>query len=102
MGDAADGIVSGMERYAKPEPVNLGSSEEIKVRDLVCAIKRLVGYRGEVVWDASKPDGQPRRKLDTSRAKAEFGFEASVPLPEGLKRTIEWYESTLVSPVRTR
>ena len=93
MGDAAEGIVSAMERYAKPDPVNLGSSEEIKVRDLVYAIKRLVGYQGEVVWDASKPDGQPRRKLDTSRAKAEFGFEASVPLSEGLGRTIEWYES---------
>ena len=102
VGDAAEGIVSAMERYAKPDPVNLGSSEELKVRDLVRAIKRLVGYQGEVVWDASKPDGQPRRKLDTSRAKAEFGFEASVPLSEGLKRTIEWYESTLVSPVRTR
>lgn len=102
VGDAAQGIVSAMERYAKPDPVNLGSSEEIKVRDLVYAIKHLVRYQGEVVWDASKPDGQPRRKLDTSRAKAEFGFEASVPLSEGLKRTIEWYESTLVSPVRTR
>lgn len=102
VGDAAEGIVSAMERYAKPDPVNLGSSEELKVRDLVRAIKRLVGYQGEVVWDASKPDGQPRRKLDTSRAKAEFGFEASVPLSEGLKRTIEWYESTLVSPVRVR
>ena len=102
VGDAAEGIVSAMERYAKPDPVNLGSSEEIKVRDLVYAIKHLVGYQGAVVWDASKPDGQPRRKLDTGRAKAEFGFEASVPLSEGLKRTIEWYESTLISPARTR
>ena len=66
MGDAAEGIVSAMERYAKPDPVNLGSSGEINVRDLMCAIKHLVGCQGEVVWDASKPDGQPRRKLGTN------------------------------------
>lgn len=97
MGDAAEGIVLAMERYAKPDPVNLDSSEEIKVRDLVYAIKQLVGCQREGVWDASTPNGQPRRKLDTRRANAEFGFEASVPLSQGLKRTVEWYERTLVS-----
>ena len=97
VGDAAEGIVAATERYEKPAPVNLGSSEEITVRDLIYLIKELTGYQGEVVWDTSKPDGQPRRKLDTSRAKAEFGFESSVSLSEGLKRTIEWYESSLVT-----
>ena len=102
VGDAAKGIVAATECYEKPAPVNLGSSEEIKVRDLIYLIKDLTDYQGEVVWDPSKPDGQPRRKLDTSRAKSEFDFEASVPLSEGLKRTIEWYESSLATPVKAR
>ena len=102
VGDAAEGIVAATERYDKPAPVNLGSSEEITVRDLIYLIKDLTGYQGEVVWDRTKPDGQPRRKLDTSRAKAEFDFESSVPLSEGLKRTIEWYASSLATPASAR
>jgi GDP-L-fucose synthase len=90
--DAAEGILLAAERYNKPEPVNLGSGEEIKVKDLVYLIKDLVGFEGEVEWDRSKPDGQPRRRLDTTKAKEEFGFQAQVSLKEGLKRTIDWYE----------
>jgi len=89
--DAAEGIVLATERYNKPEPVNLGSGEEIKIRDLVYLIKELTGFEGEVGWDTSKPNGQPRRKLDISKAKEEFRFEAEVDFKEGLKRTIEWY-----------
>ena len=102
VGDAAEGIVAATERYESPAPVNLGSSEEITVRDLIYLIKDLTGYQGEVVWDPSKPNGQPRRKLDTSRAKAEFGFESSVPLSQGLRRTIEWYESSLATATSAR
>ena len=89
--DAAEGIVLATERYNKPAPVNLGAGKEIKVKDLVYLIKELVGFQGEVEWDTSKPDGQPRRKLDTSRAKEEFGFEAKVAFRDGLEQTIEWY-----------
>jgi GDP-L-fucose synthase len=89
--DAAEGIVIATERYNKPEPVNLGAGQEIKVKDLVYLVKDLVGFEGEVVWDTSKPDGQPRRRLDTSRAKQEFNFEAQVQLKEGLRRTLAWY-----------
>ena len=91
--DAAEGIVLATERYDKPNPVNLGAGQEIKVKDLVYLIKELVGFQGEIEWDASQPDGQPRRQLDTSRAKAEFGFEAKVAFRKGLKKTIEWYEN---------
>ena len=90
--DAAEGIVLATERYNKPEPVNLGAGEEIKIKDLVYLIKELVGFEGEVEWDTSKPDGQPRRRLDTSRAKREFGFEAKVSLEEGLSKAVDWYE----------
>ena len=90
--DAAEGIVLASERFNKPEPVNLGSGEETRIRDLVPLIAELVGYDGEVKWDSSKPDGQPRRMLDTTRASEEFGFHAKVGLREGLMRTIEWYE----------
>ena len=93
--DAADGIVSATELYDSPDPVNLGAGEEIKIRDVVYLIKDLVGFEGNVVWDASRPDGQPRRKLDTSRAKSEFGFEASMSLKEGLKRTIDIFENSV-------
>ena len=89
--DAAEGIVLATERYNKPAPVNLGAGKEIKVKDLVYLIKELVDFQGEVEWDTSKPDGQPRRKLDTSRAKEEFGFEAKVAFRDGLEQTIEWY-----------
>jgi GDP-L-fucose synthase len=91
--DAARGIVMAAERYEKSGPVNLGSGEEIRIGELVYMIKELVGYEGEVEWDASRPDGQPRRKLDVSKAKEEFGFESEVSLAEGLVETIEWYRT---------
>jgi len=90
--DAAEAIILATERYNKPDPVNLGTGQEIRVKDLVYLIKELSGFEGEIEWDTSQPDGQPRRRLDTSRAKEEFGFEAKVAFREGLKRTIEWYE----------
>jgi GDP-L-fucose synthase len=89
--DAARGIVRATELYEKPEPVNLGSGNEISIRDLTHLIAELVGFDGEVVWDSSKPDGQPRRALDTSRATAEFGFTAQTSFRDGLRRTIEVY-----------
>jgi GDP-L-fucose synthase len=89
--DAADGIVLATARYDKPEPVNLGAGVEISIHDLVTKITRLVNFRGRIVWDASKPDGQPRRCLDTSRAAREFGFRARTQFPEGLERTVRWY-----------
>ena len=92
--DAAEAILLATERYNKPEPVNIGTGKEITIRDLVNLIAELTGYEGKIVWDTSKPDGQPRRCLDTSRAKREFGFEAKVNFREGLLRTIEWYRST--------
>lgn len=90
--DAALGILLAAERYNQSDPVNLGSAFEISIRDLVQMIARLTGFKGELVWDTSKPNGQPRRKLDTSRAKERFGFEAQTPFEEGLRRTIEWYQ----------
>jgi GDP-L-fucose synthase len=91
--DAARGIVMATERYEKSGPVNIGSGEEIRIGELVYMIKELVGYEGEVEWDASRPDGQPRRKLDVTKAKEEFGFESEVTLAEGLVETIEWYRT---------
>jgi len=89
--DAAEGILLAAERYNESEPVNLGSAFEISIKDLVELIARLTGFEGKIVWDTTKPNGQPRRKLDTSRAKEKFGFEARVPFEEGLRKTIEWY-----------
>jgi len=89
--DAAEGIVLATERYDKSDPVNLGSGMEITIKDLIELICRLMDYSGEIRWDASKPDGQPRRNLDVSRAEKEFGFRAKVNFEEGLKKTIEWY-----------
>ena len=91
--DAARGIILAMERYNKPEPVNLGAGMEITIRDLVALIQELTEYTGEIRWDTSKPDGQPKRSLDVSRADREFGFTAKMPFWEGLKRTIKWYEA---------
>jgi GDP-L-fucose synthase len=91
--DAADGIVRATALYDGAEPVNLGVGAEITIRDLVQLITRLTGYQGEVHWDATKPDGQPRRSLDTTRARASFGFTAATPFEEGLRRTIDWYEN---------
>jgi len=78
------------ERYDKPEPVNLGSGREVKIRELVEMIRALTGFTGTVEWEPSKPDGQPRRWLDTARARREFGFRAATPLEEGLRRTHAW------------
>jgi GDP-L-fucose synthase len=93
--DAAEGIVLAAKNYDKPDPVNLGSGDEISIKDLTGLIVRLAGFRGEVRWDTSKPNGQPRRKLDVSRAASEFGFRSSTGFKEGLKHTIEWYLANL-------
>jgi nucleoside-diphosphate-sugar epimerase len=82
-----------MERYDKPDPVNLGSSEEISIRDLTSRIQEMIGFEGDVEWDATKPDGQPRRKLDTDRARDEFGFVAATPFDVGLRNTVDWFEA---------
>jgi GDP-L-fucose synthase len=95
--DAADGIVLASEHYDRPEPVNLGIGEEISIRDLVELIARLTGYGGEIRWDTSKPDGQPRRMLSTDRARDAFGFVAKTRLLDGLSETIRWYESASVA-----
>lgn len=97
--DAANGIVMAAEKYNKPDPVNLGSGEEIKIKDLVDLIKELVGYKGQIGWDTSRPDGQPRRKLNTDKAKKEFGFVAEMPFKEGLKKEIDWYRKTFFKEV---
>jgi GDP-L-fucose synthase len=89
--DAAEGILLAAERYDDSDPVNIGSSYEISIRDLVDTIVRLTGFDGAVVWDTTKPNGQPRRKLDVSRAKARFGFVATTSFEDGLAKTIEWY-----------
>jgi GDP-L-fucose synthase len=91
--DCADGLIAAAERYDRPDPVNLGSGHEISIADLVMLIARLCGYQGSIAWDPSLPNGQPRRRLDTSRAEQEFGWRASVSLEEGIHRTIEWYRS---------
>ncbi len=93
--DCAEGILLATERYDKPEPVNLGSGQEISIKDLALTIARLTGFTGEVRWDATKPDGQPRRCLDTSRARAELGFLAKTSFEEGLRRTIAWYADSI-------
>lgn len=93
--DAAEGIVDALQQYDDPEPVNLGTGEEISIRDLIHEIADVVGFDGRVDWDTSKPDGQPRRCLDTSRAEERFGWTAETPFREGLERTVEWYESEL-------
>lgn len=98
--DAAEGIMLAAARYDGAEPVNLGTGGEITIRDLVGLIARLTGFRGEIVWDRTKPDGQPRRALDTSRATAAFGFTAGTSFEDGLRKTIRWYESRVLAAVR--
>jgi GDP-L-fucose synthase len=93
--DCANGLLLAADRYDAPEPVNLGTSEEISIRDLAELIAELTGFEGSIVWDASMPNGQPRRRLDVSRAKELFGFEAATTLREGLARTIEWYTASV-------
>lgn len=90
--DAAEGIVMAAERYDDPAPVNLGSNHEVAIKDLVGVIAELCGFTGEIRWDATKPDGQPRRAVDPSRARNAFGFQARTDLRTGLKKTIDWYK----------
>ncbi|MEK7576472.1 MAG: GDP-L-fucose synthase [Patescibacteria group bacterium] len=93
--DAAEGIVKALERYDKPDPVNLGSGMEISIKDLVEKISLLCNFKGTIRWDSSKPDGQPRRMLDVSRAIREFNFHAHTSFDEGLRKTIAWYEQNI-------
>jgi len=90
--DAAEGIILATEKYDKPEPVNLGSGFEISIRELADLIAKLTGFKGHVTWDTSRPDGQPKRLFDSSKAEKEFGFKATTNFEEGLRKTIEWYK----------
>jgi len=90
--DAAEAIVLATEKYDKPEALNIGAGFEIKIKDLVSLVVELTDFRGEIVWDSTKPDGQPRRRLDVSRAEKEIGFKAKTDFREGLRKTIEWYK----------
>ena len=90
--DAARGIIAAAEKYNQPDPVNIGNGFEIAIKDLAELIARLTGFKGKLVWDTSKPDGQPRRCLDTQKARAAFGFQARVSLETGLRKTIQWYK----------
>lgn len=94
--DAAEGILLAAEKYNKSDPVNLGSAFEISIKDLVEIIAKETGFTGAITWDTSKPNGQPRRKLDTSRAKQAFEFESTTSFVDGLKKTIAWYKESLV------
>jgi GDP-L-fucose synthase len=91
--DAAEAILMATERYDGPEPVNIGSGNEISIRNLATLAAKLTGFKGNVIWDATQPDGQPRRSLDVTRAEQLFGFRARMPFEEGLRRTIDWYTS---------
>jgi GDP-L-fucose synthase len=97
--DSAEAISLAAERYDDPDPVNIGTGEEITIRDLAELVADITGYEGEIQWDASKPNGQPRRRLDTSRAEQLFGFRARTPLREGIERTVAWYRSRLPAGV---
>jgi GDP-L-fucose synthase len=96
--DAAEGIILAAEKYNKAEPVNLGTGREITIKELVTLIARLTQFDGQIVWETSKPDGQPRRCLDTSRAKREFGFEAKTSFASGMQKTIDWYRQSMLKP----
>jgi GDP-L-fucose synthase len=93
--DCVEGLVLAAERYDGPEPVNLGAAREISIRDLAQLIAEVVGYEGRIVWDTEKPNGQPRRSVDATRARELFGFEAKTSLREGIERTVAWYRATL-------
>jgi len=93
--DAAEAIILAMERYNKSDPVNIGAGFEISIKALVDLIVELTGFKGRVVWDTTKPDGQPRRMLDTGRAVKEFNFEAQTDFREGLRKTINWYRTQI-------
>ena len=92
--DAAEAIILATEKYNKSDPINLGAGFEIRIKDLIELIAKLTNFKGKIVWDTSKPDGQPRRMLDTSKAQKEFGFNAKMDFKEGLQKTIAWYLST--------
>lgn len=94
-GDCAEAIWKAFNEYDKSDPINIGAAKETSIKELAEIIKKLVNYEGEIVWDVARPNGQPRRCLDTSKAKEEFGFEAQTPLEEGLKKTYEWYINSL-------
>lgn len=89
--DAVEGIIKASQYYNKSEPVNLGAGFEISIKDLAKLIKKIIGFKGSLIWDKTKPDGQPRRRLDTAKALQEFGFKATTPFEAGLKKTIDWY-----------
>jgi GDP-L-fucose synthase len=95
--DCVEGLVLAAERYDGPEPVNLGAAREISIRDLAELIADVTGFRGSITWDTTKPNGQPRRSVDGSRARELFGFEARTPLREGIERTVAWYRSAVAS-----
>jgi len=95
--DAAEGIIKATEKYNKADPINLGAGFEISIKELAGKIKKITGFKGEIVWDKTKPDGQPRRKLDTSKAEKEFGFKAHTNFDAGLRKTIAWYKKISVS-----
>ncbi len=95
--DCVEGLLLAAERYDDPDPVNLGTGEEIAIRDLAELVRSATGYEGAIRWDTSRPNGQPRRKLDTSRAEQAFGFRARVPLRDGITRTVAWYRSARVA-----
>jgi GDP-L-fucose synthase len=97
--DCVKAILLAAEKYNKPDPINIGAGFEISIKELVELIAKLTGFKGEIVWDTSKPDGQPRRMLDTSRAEQEFGFKANTSLEEGLKKTINWYTSSISTSI---
>ena len=95
--DAAEAIILAMEQYNKSDPINIGAGFEISIRELVELIVEFTGFKGQITWDKTKPDGQPRRMLDTSRAEREFGFRAQTPFEEGLQKTIDWYRKLRIS-----
>lgn len=93
--DAAEGIILATEKYNKGDPVNLGSGQEISIMNLAILLSDLIGFKGEIRWDIAKPTGQPRRRLDVSKAEKEFGFKSKIDFREGLKRTIDWYKANV-------
>ena len=95
--DAAAGILLAAERYNQSDPINLGADFEISIKNLALLLAELIGYRGEIIWNSSKPDGQPRRTLDTTKAEKEFEFRAKVKLEDGLRKTIKWYQENRAS-----
>ena len=93
--DCVEGLVLAAERYDGPEPVNLGAAREISIKELAELIADITGYEGRITWDTEKPNGQPRRSVDGSRARELFGFEARTPLRDGIERTVAWYRSAI-------